>query len=73
MVGFGYTLVVKATRVGEVSFAGAFRYSALLWATLFGWAIWGELPDAVGFAGVGLILAAGLYALHRERVRARGP
>ncbi|MBI3505394.1 MAG: DMT family transporter [Proteobacteria bacterium] len=71
MVGFGYTLVVKAMRLGEVSFTGAFRYTALLWATIFGWAVWRETPNATAWAGIALILAAGLYALHRERVRAR--
>ncbi len=73
MVGFGYTLVVKAMRLGEVSFTGAFRYTALLWGTVFGWAIWREMPNAVAWVGILLILAAGLYALHRERVRARQP
>lgn len=73
MVGFGYTLVVKAMRLGEVSFSGAFRYTALLWGTLFGWFLWRETPNATAWAGIFLILAAGLYALHRERVRARQP
>jgi drug/metabolite transporter (DMT)-like permease len=73
MVGFGYTLVVKAMRLGEVSFTGAFRYTALLWGTLFGWLIWREMPNATAWVGIFLILAAGLYALHRERIRAHRP
>jgi drug/metabolite transporter (DMT)-like permease len=72
MVGFGYTLVVKAMRQGEVSLTGAFRYAALFWATLFGWFLWGEVPNTVAWFGIALILGAGLYALHRERVRSRG-
>ena len=73
MVGFGYTLVVKAMRLGEVSFTGAFRYTALLWGTIFGWLIWREVPNATAWVGIFLILAAGLYALHRERIRAHRP
>lgn len=72
MVGFGYMLVVKAMRQGEVSFTGAFRYAALLWATMLGWVFWREIPDPVAWTGISLVLGAGLYALHRERVRARG-
>ncbi len=72
MVGFGYMLVVKAMRQGEVSFTGAFRYAALLWATMLGWVFWREIPDPVAWIGISLVLGAGLYALHRERVRARG-
>jgi len=71
LVGVGYTLVVMAMRKGEVSFTGAFRYAALLWATGVGWVIWREIPDPVAWLGVSLILGAGLYALHRERVRSR--
>ena len=71
MVGFGYTLVVKAMRKGEVGLTGAFRYAALFWATIFGWVFWREVPNVVAWCGMGLILGAGLYALHRERVRAR--
>jgi drug/metabolite transporter (DMT)-like permease len=47
MVGFGYTLVVKAMRKGEVSLTGAFRYSSLFWATAFGWLLWREIPNTV--------------------------
>lgn len=72
MVAFGYMLVVKAMRQGEVSFTGAFRYAALLWATVLGWVFWREVPDPVAWIGISLVLGAGLYALHRERVRARG-
>lgn len=72
LVGIGYMLVVKAMRIGEVSFTGAFRYAALLWAAALGWFVWREVPDALAVLGIALILGAGLYALHRERVRARG-
>lgn len=71
LVGMGYTLVVKAMRRGEVSFTGAFRYAALIWASALGWFLWRDLPDPVAWGGISLILGAGLYALHRERVRAR--
>jgi len=71
LVGVGYTLVVKAMRQGEVSFTGAFRYAALFWASALGWFLWRDLPDPIAWAGIFLILGAGLYALHRERVRAR--
>ncbi|MCA3268638.1 MAG: DMT family transporter [Azospirillum sp.] len=71
-VGIGYLASVAAMRTGELSSTGAFRYSALIWATLLGWIVWGELPDALGWAGIALIVASGLYALHRARVRASG-
>jgi drug/metabolite transporter (DMT)-like permease len=71
VVGVGYFLSVAAMRTGELSMTGAFRYLALVWAALLGWAIWGELPDVQGWVGIALIVVSGLYALHRARVRAR--
>jgi S-adenosylmethionine uptake transporter len=70
-VGIGYLLSVAAMREGEITLTGAFRYSALVWAALLGWAIWGDLPDFWGWIGIALIVGSGLYALHRARVRAR--
>jgi drug/metabolite transporter (DMT)-like permease len=71
VVSAGYFLSVAAMRTGELTLTGAFRYSALVWASLLGWIIWGELPDLQGWIGIALIVASGLYALHRARVRAR--
>lgn len=70
-VAVGYVFSVAAMRTGELTLTGAFRYSALIWAALLGWAIWGELPDLWGWMGMALIVLSGLYALHRARVRAR--
>jgi S-adenosylmethionine uptake transporter len=71
MVSAGYLCSVMSMRTGELTLTGAFRYSALVWAALLGWTIWGELPDLRGWAGMALIVLSGLYALHRARVRAR--
>jgi nucleoside-diphosphate-sugar epimerase len=43
-----------------------FKYSALLWATLIGFIVFGELPDRWTVVGAVLIVLAGLYVLHRE-------
>ena len=34
-----------------------------------GYLVWGDVPDAIAFAGIGLIVGAGLYTMHRQRVR----
>ena len=34
---------------------------------LLGYWFWGDIPDALASTGIGLVLAAGLYTLHRER------
>ena len=47
-------------------------YSGLLWATVYGWALFGVLPGAMTWAGAPLIVASGLYIVWREHRLARG-
>lgn len=67
----GYLFSVAAMRVGEVGAVAPFRYTALLWAILFGWIGFGTLPDAMTTAGAALVVASGLFTLWRERQLAR--
>lgn len=71
MVGAAMHLLVIGTRIGEASVIAGFRYTALLWGVVLGYAIWGDLPGPVAWAGIALVVGAGLYAAHRERVRLR--
>jgi drug/metabolite transporter (DMT)-like permease len=73
VVGTGMQLMILATRTGSVSVVSPFRYTAVLWAVVAGWLVWGDLPDALTFAGIGLIVASGLYALLADRFSARSP
>ena len=70
-VGTGTQLMIRAMRTGEISVISPFRYTAIVWAVVSGFAIWGTLPDMPTIAGIGLIVAAGLYSLLRERLSAR--
>ncbi|WP_050931302.1 DMT family transporter [Aestuariivita boseongensis] len=64
---FAYYAIVAAMRVGEVSFVTPFRYSRILFALVFGMAVFGERPDALMLVGAALIVASGLFTLWRER------
>jgi drug/metabolite transporter (DMT)-like permease len=44
-----------------------FRYTALLMAVAIGWAVWGEVPNALAWGGIALVIAAGLYLLREGR------
>lgn len=71
LVGIGMQLLIRSMRAGEVSVISPFRYTAILWAVVSGLVVWGTLPDGATVGGICLIVAAGLYALLRERFSAR--
>jgi drug/metabolite transporter (DMT)-like permease len=65
---FGYQFIILSMRTGEISFIAPFRYTALLWAILLGFVVFGDLPDAAMMTGAVIIVGSGLYALYREQV-----
>src|SRR5262245_7605874 len=72
MLGFGVAAAVAtilfaaAYKVAEPSFVAPFEYSALIWASILGFVMWGDVPGPYTFAGAALIVAAGLWMIWRE-------
>jgi drug/metabolite transporter (DMT)-like permease len=64
-------LTVLAFRGVTISSVAPFRYTFLLFAGLAGYFVFQELPDGWSAVGAVLIVASGLYALHREVARQR--
>ena len=60
-----------AYRYAEVGLVSPVKYLALVASGVLGFLIWHEVPDTVALFGMGLILASGAYALHREALIAR--
>lgn len=71
LVSTANMFVVRAFRGVDVSVVSPFRYAAVLWATLLGFVIWGHVPNPLAIAGTGVIVATGLYTMHREALRPR--
>lgn len=70
MLGIAQLLMIVAFRYSEASLLAPFKYVGIVWATILGFMIWGDLPGGWEIAGSALIIASGLYILHREtRVR----
>lgn len=59
-------LLVRAFSVAEAGVLAPFGYTGLIWAGLWGWLLFGQLPDRFTVAGAVLIVAAGLYVWSRE-------
>jgi drug/metabolite transporter (DMT)-like permease len=68
---FAQFSLAQAFRYGEVSLLAPLEYSALIWAVIFGYVFWGDLPTLTVLGGVAIIIASSAYVAHRE-ARAKG-
>jgi drug/metabolite transporter (DMT)-like permease len=65
----GQWIIVLAYRYGDASVLAPFSYTQLLWVSILGFFLFGELPDVWTITGAAFIVASGLYIAHRERIR----
>ena len=70
MAALGEFLVIRALEVGQAVFVSPLHYTIIIWASLYGYVIFGQFPDMWTWAGSFVIMASGLYIFHRERKRA---
>jgi drug/metabolite transporter (DMT)-like permease len=63
--------LTQAYRFGPAGMISAFSYTGIVWAVLFGALLWGERPGPMVLLGASIVIAAGLYVLHREVFLAR--
>ncbi|MEE4188110.1 MAG: DMT family transporter [Roseobacter sp.] len=64
-------LVIMALDAAQAVVVAPVQYSLLLWGTLYGFFVFGQLPDAWTWLGAAIIVATGLYTLNRERLALR--
>lgn len=63
----GHYLLIKALQLAPASLLQPFAYTVLVWATLVGFTVFGNLPDLLTVLGALIIVASGLYTFARER------
>ena len=64
-----HLLFSRAFALAPVSTLAPFEYTPLIWGTVLGFLIWAEVPAWTTLCGAAVVIGAGLYNLHRERVR----
>jgi drug/metabolite transporter (DMT)-like permease len=67
--GVSQFTLIKAFQSATAATVTPFSYSSLIWATLYGFLVFGDLPDRWTVAGAVIIAASGLYIFHRENLR----
>lgn len=66
MGGLGHYLLIQAFSHAPVSLLAPYAYTAILWVTMSGYLIFGELPDFWTIIGAAIIIASGIYVFYRE-------
>ncbi len=64
--GGGQFAMIKAFAWAPAAVVAPFNYTGLVWAILFGFFVFGEIPDIWIILGATLITASGLYIFRRE-------
>ena len=62
--------LIKAYEVAPAATVAPFFYTNLIWAVVWGYALFGDFPDLWTATGALVITGSGLYVYHRARVRA---
>ena len=64
--GIGHVLVAYAHRYASAAVLGPFLYQQILYMSLAGWLVFGQLPDAAVIGGAVVVVVSGMYLLYRE-------
>lgn len=62
----GFYCLIKAYWVAPASTVAPFEYSFIVWAVLFGYLVWSEVPAPTTLIGVAMLIASGLYIFRWE-------
>jgi drug/metabolite transporter (DMT)-like permease len=65
--GTGHYLLAVAHRYAPASTLAPFLYQQILYMALFGYLVFGSVPDAAVWIGAAIVIASGLYLFARER------
>ncbi|MEL6170331.1 MAG: DMT family transporter, partial [Pseudomonadota bacterium] len=63
--------VIKALELALAVVVAPVQYTLIVWGTLYGVLVFGDFPDGWTWIGTAIIVATGLYTLHRERMAGR--
>ncbi|MCV3206190.1 DMT family transporter [Mesorhizobium sp. YC-39] len=70
--GIGHWLLVQAYRLATTTALAPYPYSQMIWMIISGWLVFSQFPDRWTLIGAAVIVASGLYIVHREhRLRLR--
>ena len=66
-----FACVNRSLQLAPASVVVPYQYTMIVWAVVFGFLVFGDVPDAFTLTGAAIIIAAGLYILWREQIVTR--
>jgi len=71
LAGIGHWLLIRAFLIAPASLLAPFMYLHMIWATIYGYVIFDQLPDGISGIGMAVIIGSGVaLILHERRVAA---
>jgi drug/metabolite transporter (DMT)-like permease len=70
--GMGEVLIIRALELAQAATLAPLQYTMIVWSTSLSWLVFSQLPDFWTLVGAAIIMASGIYTLHRERVASHG-
>ena len=67
----GQGCVTQAFQYASAGILSPMIYSTLLWGIVFGYLFWNEIPDLCTLLGAALVMASGVYVIHRSQSQAK--
>jgi len=68
LASVGHFVLIKAYDYANATALAPFFYTQLVWVMLLGWLVFGDFPDGWSLLGMGIIVAAGIYLVGRQRL-----
>lgn len=63
----GHYFLIAGHKLAPASVLSPFVYTQLIWVIIFGYLVFGQVPNSWTIAGAAIVIASGLYLLYRER------
>ena len=61
-------MITRALKLAPAATLAPLHYTLLLWAVIFGWIFFNDVPDRQILVGSAVIVLAGLFIFHRQKV-----
>jgi drug/metabolite transporter (DMT)-like permease len=71
LAGSAQYCLTQAFRIAPPSLVAPFEYTSLLWAMLFGFLVWGDVPTTLVLVSAAVVIVSGIYVLHDEKATQR--